>query len=131
VGVQRDLVGARTPLRCPICKGGLGSVLVRDIGGVTANLDWQIHAGECPEHGWFQAEVISKPPREIFAVHKPFGTARRLIVDGREIFSFPTTWSELPPAEKRQRVDPLDPRYWEASRLTDATNETRLGRRTG
>ena len=131
MSVRRDLVGARTPLRCPLCEGALESVMVRDIGGVTAGLNWQIHAGECPEHGWFQAEVISKPPREIFAVLKPFGAARRLIVNGREVFSFPTAWSDLPAAERRQRVDPLDPRYWAVSRLTDATNEARLGRRTG
>ena len=118
-------------MRCPICEGPLGNVLVRDIGAVTGTLTWQIHAGECPQHGWFQAEVISRPPREIFAVHKPFGAARRLIVNGREIFSFPTAWSELPPAEQRKRVDPFDARYWQVSRLTDATNEARLGRRTG
>lgn len=131
MSVQRDLVGARTPMRCPLCEGDLENVLVRDIGGVTGELNWQIHAGECPLHGWFQAEVISKPPREIFAVHKPFGTTRRLIVNGQEIFSFPTIWSEQPPAERRRRVDPFDPRYWAVSRLTDASNEARLGRQTG
>ncbi len=63
------------------------------LGGVTAGLFWQIHAGRCPEHGWFQTEVISRPPREIFPVNKPFGAARRIVVDGREVFSFPTVWN--------------------------------------
>ena len=71
--MNRDQLAPRTPMRCPICDRGLERVLVRDIGGVTGDLDWQVHAGECPEHGWFQAEVISKPPREIFPVEKPFG----------------------------------------------------------
>ena len=131
MGVRRDLVGVRTPLRCPICEGELQNVVVRDIGGVTGDLDWQIHAGECPEHGWFQAEVISRPPREIFPVAKPFGVARRLIVNGREIYAFPTAWSELPPAETRKRVDPFDPRYWAVSRLVDSAAEARLGRSAG
>jgi hypothetical protein len=115
-------------MRCPLCEDPFQDVLVRDIGGVTGNLDWQIHAGRCPRHGWFQAEVISRPPREIFPVDKPFGVARRLVVNGEEIFSFPTAWSELPAAEKRKRVDPFDPRYWRVSRLVDASGEARLGR---
>ena len=118
-------------MRCPICEGPLQEVVIRDIGGVTGDLDWQIHAGECPEHGWFQAEVISRPPREIFPVDRPFGVARRLVVNGREIFSFPTVWSERPPAEKRKRVDPFDPRYWAVSRLVDSAAEARLGRSAG
>src|SRR5262245_25872280 len=101
----RDRVRVRTPLRCPICERELEETLVRDIGGVTADLTWQIHAGRCPEHGWFQTEVISRPPREIFAVNKPFGVARRLVVDGKEVFSFPTVWNDLPTAAQRQRVD--------------------------
>ncbi len=116
----RDQLAPRTPMRCPICDRGLERVLVRDIGGVTGELDWQIHAGQCPEHGWFQAEVISRPPREIFPVEKPFGVARRLEIDGREIYSFPTAWSDLSPAEKRQRVNPFDPMYWEVRRRADA-----------
>lgn len=103
-------------MRCPICDRGLEKVLVRDIGGVTGDLDWQIHAGQCPEHGWFQAEVISKPPREIFPVEKPFGVARRLVVDGQEVFAFSTAWNELSLQEKRQRVNPFDPKYWEVRR---------------
>ena len=86
--------------------------LARDLGGITADLVWQLHAGECPDHGWFQTEVISRPPREIFAVERPFGIARRLVVDGKEVFSFPTVWNDLPAEEKRKRVDPFDPRYW-------------------
>ncbi len=129
--VQRDNVRARTPMRCPICGGEMARVHIRDMGGLTGRVMWMLHAGECPEHGWFQAEVISRPPREIFAVAKPFGIARRLIVNGREIFSFPTVFSELPGNERRKRVDPFDPRYWQVSRLTDSSNEARLGRRTG
>ena len=103
----RDRVNVSTPMRCPICDRELEDTLVRDIGGVTAELFWQLHAGRCPEHGWFQTEVISRPPREIFAVNKPFGTARRVVVDGREMFSFPTVWNSLPREEQRARVDPL------------------------
>ena len=110
---SRDRVQTRTPLRCPICGGELEETLVRDAGGVTAGLFWQIHAGRCPEHGWFQTEVISRPPREIFPVNKPFGAARRVVVDGREVFSFPTVWNTLPLDQQRQRVDPLDARYWQ------------------
>jgi hypothetical protein len=111
----RDWTRVETPLRCPICGRELEETIVRDIGGVTADLFWQIHAGRCPEHGWFQAEVISRPPREIFPVNKPFGVARRVIVDGREFFSFPTVWDRLPPAQQRIRVDPLDPRFWQVA----------------
>jgi hypothetical protein len=117
---ERDRVRVHTPLRCPICDRELEETLVRDLGGVTADLDWQLHAGRCPEHGWFQTEVISRPPREIFAVNKPFGVARRMIVDGQEIYSFPTVWNDLPAAAQRQRVDPFDPRYWRVRRLVDA-----------
>lgn len=115
----RDRLGARTPMRCPLCRGPLENVLVRDLGGVTADLIWQLHAGECPAHGWFQTEIISRPPWEIFAVNKPFGTARRLVVDGNEVFSFPTVWSRLPPEAHRQRVDPFDPRYWQPAGPVD------------
>ena len=107
-------------MRCPICQGELEDVLVRDLGGVTADLIWQLHAGRCPEHGWFQTEVISRPPWEIFAVNKPFGVARRLVVDGEELYSFPTVWNDLPPEARRQRVDPFDPRYWQVRRRAEA-----------
>jgi len=98
-----------TPMRCPICGGDLVDVRIRDIGDVTASLLWQMHAGRCPEHGWFQAEFISKPPREIFPVNRPGGIAREVVVDGLAIYSFPTVWNAMP---SRQPVDPLDPKYW-------------------
>jgi hypothetical protein len=118
--VQIDRINAPTPMRCPVCGGEFDETLIRDIGGVTADLDWQLHAGHCPAHGWFQTEVISRPPREIFAVNKPFGVARRLVIDGNEIFSFPTVWNDLSLAERRRRVDPFDPKYWRVRRLVDA-----------
>ena len=119
---SRDRAHVQTPLRCPICGRELDDTLIRDIGGVTADLVWQVHAGRCPEHGWFQAEVISRPPREIFPVNKPFGAARRLVIDGVEVFSFPTVWNNLPQERQRQRVDPFDPRFWEAA-LTRSGHE--------
>lgn len=118
--VIRDRVHAETPMTCPVCNKALTKTLIRDLGGVTADLVWQLHAGECPEHGWFQAEVISRPPREIFAVNKPFGVARRLVVHGREVFSFPTVWNNLPREQQRQRVDPFDPAYWKIATPTTA-----------
>ena len=114
--IGKDQVNARSPLRCPVCDGALRNVLIRDLGGVTADLIWQLHAGECPEHGWFQCEVISKPPREIFPVERPFGTARRLVIDGDEIYAFATVWNDLTPAEKRRKVDPFDRQYWKVRR---------------
>lgn len=113
---MRDRRHVRTPMRCPVCDGALLETLVRDLGGVTADLVWQLHAGRCPEHGWFQTEVISRPPREIFPVNKPFGVARRMVVDGVEVFSFSTVWNDLPATEQRQRVDPFDARYWQTRR---------------
>src|SRR5919107_5259964 len=115
---SRDRIEVQTPLRCPIEGQPLEDTLVRDIGGVTADLVWQIHAGHCPEHGWFQTEVISRPPREIFPVNKPFGAARRVVIDGREVFSFPTVWNSLPREKQRSKVDPLDARYWQIDRST-------------
>ena len=112
----RDAIGAKTPMHCPVCDGPLTGVLIRDLGGVTADLVWQLHAGECPAHGWFQTEVISRPPREIFAVDRPFGVARRMEVDGVEVFSFPTIWNDLPVAVRRQRVDPLEAKFWQVRR---------------
>lgn len=114
----RDRTRASTPLRCPICGSELDETIIRDIGGVTADLFWQVHAGRCPEHGWFQTEVISRPPREIFPVNKPFGVARRVVVDGRETYSFPTVWNSLPAAQQRLRVDPLDARFWQVAPAT-------------
>jgi hypothetical protein len=103
-------------MRCPVCDATLQNVVVRDIGGITADLAWEVHSGECATHGWFQAEVISRPPREIFPVTRPFGTARRLLIDGEEIFSFATVWNDVSPSRKLSRVDPLDPQYWQVRR---------------
>jgi hypothetical protein len=108
----KDRVHASTPMRCPICDSALEKVLIRDLGGVTADLVWQLHAGECPEHGWFQCEVISKPPREIFPVTRPFGVTRRVVVDGSELYAFATVWNDLTPEDKRKKVDPFDRKYW-------------------
>ena len=113
----REAYAARTPMRCPICDQELVDVQIRDIGGVTADIVWQIHAGYCPAHGWFQAEVVSRPPREIFPVERPFGTARRLVLNGQEIFAFATVWNDEPIEVKRSRVDPLDPQYWRVRAL--------------
>lgn len=109
----KETPAARTPMRCPICGQELDEVQIRDLGGVTADIVWQVHAGRCPEHGWFQAEVVSRPPREIFPVNRPFGAARRLTIGNDEIFAFATVWNDAPPEVKRSRVDPLDPQYWE------------------
>jgi hypothetical protein len=117
VGISRDHVAPRTPMRCPVCDADLVDVMIRDLGGVTATLIWELHAGRCPEHGWFQAEVISRPPREIFPVDRPFGVARRMIVKGEEVFAFPTVFNGLPPAERRQKTDPFDPAMWRVQRL--------------
>ncbi|HWV24912.1 MAG TPA: hypothetical protein VNZ58_12045, partial [Thermomicrobiales bacterium] len=110
----------RTPMRCPVCHGELRKVVVRDIGGLAPHTTWQIHAGECPEHGWFQAEVVRRPPREIFAVTRPFGAARRMVVNGHEYYAFTTVWSSLSGEEKRQKTDPLEEKYWVALPLADA-----------
>lgn len=99
----------QTPLRCPICDGELEQKRVKQIGDVTAHMRWEIHAGHCPEHGWFQAEVISKPPREIFPVHRIGGKARRVVIEGRDIYAFPTVWDSMDP---HMEVDPLDPELW-------------------
>ncbi len=119
--ISRDRIAPRTPMRCPICEGALANVLVRDLGGITADLVWELHAGQCLEHGWFQTEVISRPPREIFAVDRPFGVVRRLVIDGRECFSFPTVWDALPPERRRQPVDPFDARFWRVNNPTGAS----------
>ena len=111
--VRRDNIRGRTPMRCPICGGELGKVQIRDLGGLTANIIWKLHAGECPEHGWFQAEFSADPPREIFPVKRPFGTARRVVVNGREYFEFPTAWGRAEIEERHFHVaDPLDPELW-------------------
>jgi hypothetical protein len=112
----RDRKNVATPLRCPVCDGALTNTVIRDMGGVTADIVWQMHAGECPQHGWFQTEIVSRPPREIFAVDRPFGVARRVEIDGQELYSFPTVWMFEPPKGARQRVDPFEPRFWKAQR---------------
>lgn len=112
--VQRDNARGRTPMRCPICAGELTNVRIRDLGGLTAGIMWQLHAGKCPEHGWFQAEFSADPPREIFPVNRPFGTAQRVVVDGREYFEFRTRWGQAEIDERHfQQIDPLDPHWWE------------------
>jgi len=105
-------------MRCPICGSELENVLVRNLGGVTASIIWQLHAGECPEHGWFQTEVVSRPPREIFAVTQPFGAVRRIVINGREHFAFSTVWNDIPPEDRRRPVDPLDGQYWTAKQVS-------------
>lgn len=104
----RDRVNTRTPMRCPICGGELTDVHIRDLGGVTASIIWQIHAGDCPEHGWFQAEFTAKPPREIFPVTRPYGAVRRVVVNGEEHFEFTTAWGSAEREKKLGKVDPLD-----------------------
>ena len=108
----KENVSARTPMRCPVCDQELTDVQIRDFGGVTADIIWQVHAGYCPVDGWFQAEVVSQPPREIFPVNRPFGAARRLILNNNEIYAFATVWNDAPKDVKLSRVDPLDPQYW-------------------
>lgn len=115
---RRDKARVRTPMRCPVCDSDLANVRVRDLGGLTADILWQLHAGECLEHGWFQAEFSADPPREIFPVTKPFGTARRIVVDEREYFEFPTMWGTQAITNRREyKVDPLDPEYWATESL--------------
>jgi hypothetical protein len=99
----------QTPLVCPICESPLRHVQVQPLGAVTADLTWELHAGQCPEHGWFQAEVVSKPPREIFAVARPGGIARKVLINGRPVYAFPTVWDAM---DRRTRVDMYDPRLW-------------------
>jgi hypothetical protein len=82
---------------------------VTPLGGVTADLTWEMHSGHCPEHGWFQAEVISRPPREIFPVSRPGGIARKFMVAGKPFFCFPTLFNRQDPLDQ---VDPYDERFW-------------------
>ncbi len=99
-----------SPLRCPITGNELQDVRIIPLGPVTGELVWEIHAGRSEAYGWFQAEVISKPPREIFPVIRPGGTARSVIIDGKPIFSFPTVWDST---NRRTAVDMYDPQYWQ------------------
>lgn len=116
----RDQYNVSTPLRCPICGSMLQETMIRSLGTVTNKTTWQMHAGKCPEHGWFQAEVVGRPPRDIFAVHRPFGASRRLIVNGEEHYQFPTVWNDVEFDARMDRVhpaDPLDAQYWKARGL--------------
>lgn len=107
-----DFYRAQTPLRCPICESALEQTMIKDLGAPNAYRQWQMHAGKCGEHGWFQAEVVGRPPREIFPVTQPFGRTRRLVIDGQEIFAFPTVWNDVPGDERLKPHDPLDEQYW-------------------
>ncbi len=98
-----------TPLVCPICESKLQNAQIIPLGSVTADLRWELHTGRCQQHGWFQAEVISKPPREIFAVTSPGGVARRVTIGGVPVYSFPTIWDST---DRRTAVDPFDASYW-------------------
>lgn len=113
----RDQFNVETPLTCPICGSDLVDTLIRTLGTVTTNTTWELHSGRCEEHGWFQAEILDRPPRDIFAVTRPFGTSRRLIVNGREVYQFPTAWAEVDfvkRMDKHNHVDAMDARYWKA-----------------
>jgi hypothetical protein len=99
-----------SPLRCPITGELLKNVRVTPLGPVTGKLAWELHAGRSDKYGWFQAEVISKPPREIFPVTRPGGTARRVMIGGRPVFSFPTVWDST---NRHAAVDMYDPHYWQ------------------
>lgn len=110
----------RTPLRCPVCSSKLKHEQISSLGAVTADLPWELHAGQCPEHGWFQAEVISRPPREIFPVSRPGGVARTFMIGDRPAYAFPTVWNN----ENTVRdVDPYDETFWAVdwTRLPEGT----------
>ena len=105
----------RTPLTCPICRKDLKNTQIRKIGDVTANLKWDLHSGRCEEHGWFQAEMIATPPREIFPVTKPGGVARKMVVGDTLFYSFPTVWDSvrnLRQGDESDPYDPYDPELW-------------------
>lgn len=111
----RDQYNVETPLTCPICDGQLVETMIRTLGTITRNTSWEMHLGRCEEHGWFQAEIVGKPPREIFAVHKPFGKSRRLIVNDQEMYQFPTVWNDEDfdiRMNREKPVDAFDARYW-------------------
>lgn len=113
----QDQFNVETPLTCPVCGGELRNTMIRSLGTITFNTVWQMHTGKCEEHGWFQAEVVGRPPRDIFAVTKPFGASRRLIVGGREVYQFATVFNDVDfdvRMNKEQPIDPLDAQYWKA-----------------
>lgn len=99
-----------SPLRCPITGEELKNLRVIPLGPVTGELAWELHAGRSDMYGWFQAEVISKPPREIFAVNRPGGVARKVTIGGRAVYAFPTLWDST---DRREKVDMYDPHYWQ------------------
>jgi hypothetical protein len=107
-----------TPLRCPISGDLLKDVRVIPLGPVTGELAWELHAGRSDAFGWFQAEAISRPPREIFPVTRPGGTARRMLIGGKAVYAFPTVWDST---NRRTSVDMYDPHYWQVdwSRLPE------------
>jgi hypothetical protein len=100
----------QTPLRCPITGESLKDVRVIPLGPVTGELAWELHAGRSEDYGWFQAEVISTPPREIFPVDRPGGSARRMVIGGKPVYAFPTVWDST---DRRKVVDMYDPDYWQ------------------
>ena len=111
-------VRQQSPLRCPITGERLKDVRVLPLGSVTGEIVWELHAGRSETYGWFQAEAISKPPREIFPVDRPGGSARRVLIGGTPVYSFPTVWDST---DRRNVVDMYDPEYWQVdwSRLPD------------
>lgn len=116
----RDQFNVETPLMCPVCGGDLVDTAIRTLGTVTRNTAWQMHIGRCEEHGWFQAEIVGRPPREIFAVTKPFGASRRLVVGDTEYYQFPTVWNDVELKQRMNKetpVDPLDAQYWKPRNL--------------
>lgn len=110
---------------CPICGSALSHIQIRKLGDVTAGLKWEMHAGHCAEHGWFQAEMISKPPREIFPVKQPGGVTRKMLIAGRPVYAFPTVWDTV---GGRTPVDAYDKEMWAVdwSRLPGGVEEVVL-----
>ena len=111
----RDQFNVETPLKCPVCGGDLVETSIRTLGTITRGTAWEMHIGRCEEHGWFQAEIVGRPPREIFAVTKPFGASRRLVIGDTEYYQFPTVWNDVEldvRLNKEKPIDPLDAQYW-------------------
>lgn len=116
----RDRFNVETPLVCPVCGGDVIDTSIRTLGTVTRETTWEMHIGRCEEHGWFQAEIVGRPPREIFAVTKPFGASRRIVIGDQEYYQFPTVWNDVELKERMNKenpVDPLDARYWKPRNL--------------
>lgn len=116
----RDQFNVETPLKCPVCGGDLVETGIRTMGTITRNTAWEMHSGRCEEHGWFQAEIVGRPPREIFAVTKPFGASRRLVVGDTEYYQFPTVWNDVDlntRMDKMNPIHPLDAQYWKPRNL--------------